>query len=146
MDLDALAGFIRQVTFHPAFVHFPITLYFLEMGLLVGWVTQGDQSYHYFSELAFELGYKFMLLTMLTGFVAAGGFAGLVGDVGRHFYYAVALFFFYSARRFYAKKADLHASYYPWIQLSGAVVGCLLLTWVAFYGGKLIYLPEWVRA
>ena len=141
MSMAAFAELVRQFTFHPAYVHFPIAFYFLEMGLLIGWVTQGDQSYHFFSEMAFDLGYKFMLLTMLTGFVAAGGFSHIIGDVAKHFYYAVGLFFFYSVRRFYAKKADVHMSYYPWIQLAGSVVGCLLTAWVAFYGGKLIYLP-----
>ena len=139
MSFEAFAHVIRAVTFHPAFVHFPIAFYFLEMGLLLGWVTQGDQSCHYFSEVAFELGYKFMLMTMLTGFIAAGGFDGITGDVARHFYYAIALFLYYSLRRFYVKKADLHTSYYPWLQVAGSIVGCLLLTWVAFYGGKLIY-------
>ena len=139
MSLEALTVFVRAVTFHPAYAHFPIAFYFLEMGLLIGWATQGDQSYHFFSELAFELGYKFMLLTMLTGVVAAGGFEGIVGGVARHFYYAIALFFFYSARRFYARKADVHTPYYPWLQLAGSIVGCLLMAWVAFYGGKLVY-------
>ena len=139
MSLETFTQLIRMVTFHPAFVHFPVAFYFLEMGLLIGWVTQGDQSYHFFSEMAFELGYKFMLLTMLTGFVTAGGFDGITGNVARHFYYAIALFLYYSARRFYARKADIHKSYYTWLQLIGSIVGCLLLTWVAYYGGKLIY-------
>ena len=145
MSVETFADLIHQVTFHPAFVHFPIAFYFLEMGLLLGWVTQGDQSYHFFSEMAFDLGYKFMLLTMLTGFVAAGGFSGIVGGIARHFYYAIALFFYYSVRRFYARKADVHTSYYPFMQLAGSIVGCCLLTWVAFFGGKLIYLPVLAR-
>ena len=139
MNLTTINETIHFLIFHPAFVHFPIAFYFLEMGLLIGWKTQGDQSYHFFSEVAFELGYKFMLLTMLTGFLAAGGFEGITGNMTRHFYYAIALFLYYSTRRFYARKADLHTPYYPWIQLAGAIVGCLLLTWVSFYSVKLVY-------
>ena len=140
MSFETFTNLIHAVTFHPAFVHFPIAFYFLEMGLLIGWVTQGDQSYHFFSELAFELGYKFMLLTMLTGVIASGGFEGITGGVAKHFNYAVALFLYYSARRFYARKADLHTAYYPWLQLAGSVTGCLLLAWVAYYGGKLVHI------
>ena len=131
-------GLVHAFSYHPAFVHFPIAFYFLEMGLLVGWVTQGDQSYHFFSELAFELGYKFMLLTMLTGFVAAGGFDGIIGNVARHFYIVIALFLFYSLRRRYTRKANVHTRYYVWVQLGGSILGCALTALVAFYGGKLV--------
>ncbi len=130
---------VHALSFHPAFVHFPIAFYFLEMGLLIGWLTDGDPSYHYFSEMAFELGYQFMLLTMLTGFVAAGGFDGITGNVARHFYVAIALFIFYSLRRFYGRKANVHTSYYAWLQLGGSILGCALTAAVAFYGGKLVY-------
>ena len=123
---------IRALSFHPAFVHFPIAFYFLEMGLLIGWATQGNQSFHYFSELAFELGYKFMLLTMLTGFVASGGFSGITKNVARHFYIAIALFLFYSLRRIYTRKADIYTRYYVWLQLGGSILGCLLTALVAF--------------
>lgn len=139
MSLTAFLDLVRQFIFHPAYAHFPIAFYFLEMGLLIGWATQGDEGYHYFSELAFELGYKFMLLTMLTGFAAAGGFSGLTGDVAKHFYYAIALFLYYSLRRYYTRKADVHTSYYPFMQLAGSIVGCLLMAWVAYYGGKLVF-------
>ena len=130
---------INILLFHPAFVHFPIAFYFLEMGLLIGWMLCGDQGYHHFSELAFEWGYKFMLLTLLTGLIAAGGFYGITGKVGDHFYAAVALFLFCSLRRIYIRKADVHARHYVWLQLGGSILGCVFVTLTAFYGGRLIY-------
>jgi uncharacterized membrane protein len=125
---------INTLSFHPAFVHFPIALYFLEMGLLVGWVIYGDQSYYYFAELAFELGYKLMLLTMLTGFVAAGGFLNTTGSVALHFYLAVILFLVYSLRRMRNKRADVHSKYYVWWHIGSSIFGCVLLGLVTYYG------------
>ena len=121
--------------FHPAYVHFPIAFYFLELGLLIGWQAQGDESLHHFSDIALEAGYWSMLVAMLMGLITAGGLAGIRGKVVIHAYSALGLFAFYSFRRVYARKADVHTAHYPWMRIGGSVLGCALVLWVAYWGG-----------
>jgi uncharacterized membrane protein len=122
------------LTFHPAYVHFPIAFYFLEGGLLISWVACGKESHLYFSRLAFRWGYGFMLLAMLTGYLNAGRFQGLMGKVTAHFYAVSALFLYYSAKGFLGRSATLPAGW----RVGASLVGCALVTVAAYYGGRLV--------
>ena len=125
--------------FHPAFVHFPIAFYFLEMGLLIAWAVNGDEGCHRFAAIAFRWGYGFMLAAMLTGLLSAGGLQGISGKVATHFYSALVLLVFYTLRAVYGRMANPYSGYYAWLQIGGSVIGSALVALTAYYGGTLVY-------
>ena len=125
--------------FHPIFIHFPIAFYFLELLLLLFWMRKGKFIYHRFAVFSFGLGYLFMIAAAVTGWVDSGGF-GRMSDAGKsHFYAALALLAFYSVRILYLRFADPRDRYHAMIQISGAVIGNILVILTAYLGGKLVY-------
>ncbi|MBI3999808.1 MAG: hypothetical protein HY351_04255, partial [Candidatus Omnitrophica bacterium] len=66
---------------HPMLVHFPIAFYFLELILLCGWAKRQDENYLNFARFTFRLGYLFMILAIVMGFLDAGGIPGIQGRV-----------------------------------------------------------------
>ena len=85
---------------HPALVHYPIAFYFLELLLLILWQAKKDPAYLRFSGFSFKLGYLFMLFAMVSGFITAGGFQGIVGKVRPHALAAVSVFAIATIRLF----------------------------------------------
>ena len=81
-----------KLVLHPVFVHFPIAFYFLELVLLVLWVSKEEQEYRRFACFSFWIGYLFMLIAMAAGLFDAGGFAGIRGSVKRHVIAALIVF------------------------------------------------------
>ena len=123
--------------FHPAFVHFPIALYFLETGLLVSWAITDREAHLNFAALSFRWGYFFMLLSMLTGFLNAGGLRGIVGKTAVHFYWALALFVFYTGRVLCQRR--LRSGDHRFFYVGSSVLGSVFVTITAYCGGMLVY-------
>ena len=124
--------------FHPAFVHFPIAFYFLETGLLVVWIRTGNEAYWRFAAMVLGWGYFFMLLSMLTGLANAGGFKGLTGNVAVHFYWALALFGFYTFHLASLWRTGPRACR-RLFHLGASVFGNALVALTAYCGGVLVY-------
>jgi uncharacterized membrane protein len=130
---------MKSFLVHPIFVHFPIALFFLELLLLALWTVQKDGAYHRFAEFSFWAAYLFLWFSAVTGLWDHGGFADISGTAAPHFYSALGMLFFYSARAFYWKKADRHAANYAVFQIGGAALGNVLIVFVAYFGGRLVY-------
>ena len=129
---------LLPLLFHPAYVHFPIAFFFLETGLWIAWLLKGGEEHRRFAALAFRWGYVLMLMAMVTGFLHAGGLAGIDAKVRPHFYSALALFVFYTLRAVYSycvKDLSRHSGYW---QTAGALTGIILVTVTAFFGGRLV--------
>ena len=124
--------------FHPAFVHFPIAFYFLETGLLIAWSRTGNDAYYRFAAMVLGWGYIFMLLSMCTGLMNAGGFQGLKGKVAVHFYAALALFGFYTLHlmSLWRSGARYCRSHF---YVGVSVLGNILVALTAYCGGRLVY-------
>ena len=128
-----------QFLFHPVLVHFPIAFYLLELVLLVVWARKRAAVYHRFALISFKLGYLFMTFAMITGFLDAGGFKGIGGEVSRHFYVALSVFILYTARAGYLWTAKERTQTYIFLHLAGAVIGAILVGYAAYLGGRLVY-------
>ena len=124
---------------HPLVVHFPIAFYFLELLLLIQWTRKKDPAYLRFSRFVFALGFIFMIAALASGFNDAGGFSGIRGPVQRHFYAAISVFVIYTLRAFVWKMGKPDDPRYRVLQLSGALIGNLLIALTGFYGGIVVY-------
>lgn len=124
---------------HPAIVHFPIALYFMEFFLLVLSSGTGDEAYRRFSAVSFRFAYVFMLAALVSGYVAAGGWKNLNGATGWHFYAAVTVFLFYSVRAAAMRLTDASSRRFAFLQVAGSVMGCALIAATAYLGGRLVY-------
>ena len=120
---------------HPALVHFPIAFAFLELALLALWAARRDPAFDRFARISFRMGYAFMLLALLSGFVSAGGWGHVGGRTGPHFKAALAVWGFYSVRGLYSRTGKNGVG----IRLAGALAGNLLVGWAGYLGGKLVY-------
>lgn len=122
---------------HPALVHFPIAFFFLELFLLCLWASRKDEAYRRFAAMAFRIGYVSIFAAMVTGYIDVGGFRRLDGPVAPHFYLALAILVFYSARAVARKFiATPPASF----QIAASAAGNALIAYAAFLGGKLVFL------
>ena len=121
------------------FVHFPIAFYFLELVLVSAWVLKKDESYGRFSRISFFFGYLFMLASLVSGWVAAGGWGHIEGMVRKHFLMALAVFIFYSVRGMHVWLTNSGSWQFRRIQLAGAFMGNILIGYTAYLGGVLVY-------
>lgn len=121
------------VPLHPIVVHFPIAFYFLELVLIVLWISKNDPSYQRFAAIAFYLGYAFMLAAMAAGLFDAGGFGNIRGAVRRHVLAALAVFLIYTVRVVFYRRSSRGA------RLAGAAIGNLAVTYAGFLGGLVVY-------
>ena len=128
-----------KIFWHPVFVHFPIAFYFLEFLMLVFWMKKSDENYLHFAAVAFWLGYFFMLASLISGYVAAGGWGHIEGATRRHFLMALSVFIFYSIRAVYWKTSDRASKGFCVVQIGGAVFGNILVGYTAYLGGILVY-------
>lgn len=128
-----------KIMLHPIFVHFPIAFYFLELVMLVLWVTRDEQEYRRFAYFSFWLGYVFMLLAMAAGLFDAGGFVGIRGAVKRHVTVALTVFLIYTARAIFYWVSKREPEKYRFIKLTGALLGNAAVTYAGFLGGLLVY-------
>jgi len=124
---------------HPALVHFPIAFYFLELVLWAFWLAKEDPAFARFAQFSFRLGYGFMLVSIVSGFIGIGGWRGLSGDVSTHFYGALGVFAFYTAKGILLRTSDFKQPSLARVQLFSALAGNALVTWTAYLGGKLVY-------
>ena len=129
---------LKNILFHPVFIHFPIAFCFLEPLLLLMWALKKDEAYRRFSFISFRLAYVLMALTVVTGLWDAGGFNRLAGAVAVHFYFGLGLFIFYTARALCMKRVR-RSVYFASIQIAGALLGNGLVAATAYFGGKLVY-------
>ena len=120
-------------------VHFPIAFYFLELLLTAAWVFKNDESYKRFAEIAFSVGYFFMLVSLASGYITAGGWPHIQGIARKHFLAAGSVFIFYSARFLYKRFADSKSGVFQKVQIAGAVIGNILVAYTAYLGGLLVY-------
>ena len=123
---------------HPVFVHFPIAFYFLELVLLFFWLGKKDEAWRRFAVFTFRLGFLFMIVAAVTGYIDAGAKFPPVKPVRPHFYAASAVFIFYTARAAWWQWAREGKFYRP-VLLGGALVGNALVALAGFLGGKLVY-------
>ena len=124
---------------HPLFVHFPIAFYFLELLLLVFWRIKREAHYEAFASFAFRIGYLFMVAALVTGLFDAGGpgnIRNLSGNLAIHFYSAVCVFVFYSARAFLLRRFERASAVF---RIGSAIFGNGLVTAAAYLGGRLVY-------
>lgn len=123
---------------HPILVHFPIAFYFLEWVLLLFWLAKQDEAYRRFALFTFRLGFLFMIAAAVSGYFDAGAKLPPVKAVRPHFYAALAVFVFYTARAIYWRWAKEGKLYRP-LLMGGAMVGNGLVALAGFLGGKLVY-------
>ena len=124
---------------HPTLVHFPIAFYFLELILLLYWLKKKDGSYLNFARFTFRLGYIFMILAMIAGFIDAGGIAGIQGRVRTHFFAAASVFILYTIRAFFWRFGKVENVSYKQTQLLFALAGNILVALTGYFGGLLVY-------
>ncbi len=125
--------------FHPALVHFPIAFYVLEFLLLIFWIVKRDSSYERFALFTFRLGYLAMLVAAAAGLLDAGGISGIVGKVKPHFFAALSVLVFYTARALFWRFGKKNNAAYAKIQLAGAAIGTVLVLLTGFFGGEIVY-------
>ncbi len=129
-----------KILFHPILVHFPIAFYFLEGLLLIFWAVKKDDAYRRFALFSFKTAYGFMLVTIATGLLDAGGFGRITGLVRTHFLSAlVGVFGIATARAFFWRFGDENAKSYRTIQIAGALLGNFALALTGYFGGRLVY-------
>lgn len=124
------------MVFHPVVLHFPIAFYFLEFLLIVFWLAKTDPEYLRFSRFAFRLGYLTMLVTVITGWIDAGGF---VTRVRLHASFAASVLILYTLRLVYWQIAKPDQKNYRNWQFIGSLLGIILVTVTGFAGGALVY-------
>lgn len=124
---------------HPVLVHFPIAFYFLELVLLLFWIARQDLSYLRFALFSFRAGYVFMILTVIAGFVDAGGFAHITGRVRTHVFAAASVFTLYTVRALFWRFARADEKSYPLTHILFALAGNLLVAITGYFGGMLVY-------
>ena len=130
---------VIEILFHPILVHFPIAFYFLELLLLIIWVKKSEPQYLHFAKLTFSLGYGFMIAALASGYIDAGGWANITGLVQRHFLGALSVLVLYNLRGAYWLKAKSGSKKFAAVQISGALIGNILVGITGFYGGRLVY-------
>ena len=126
------------MVFHPIFVHFPIAFYFLELVLLVFWMVKKEPRYSQFARFSCRIGYLFMLISLVAGWIDAGGF---VPRVREHALWASSVAVLYTARLIYWQVIRLteRDSRVPPLQIAGAILGNILIAITAFEGGEMVY-------
>ena len=124
---------------HPMLVHFPIAFYFLELILLCGWAKRRDENYLNFARFTFRLGYLFMILAIVMGFLDAGGIPGIQGRVRTHFFSAASVFVLYTIRAFFWRFGNVQDPSYQKTQLLFALTGNILVVMTGYFGGLLVY-------
>ncbi len=120
---------------HPFLVHFPIALFFVEALLLFLGLLKQDGAYERFASFLFRIGYGFLMVSFLTGLIDSGGLKAMSRGTQQHFYSATALLIFYTARLIFGRRLRSK----PVSNLTGAVIGCVLVAVTAYLGGKLVY-------
>ena len=103
------------------------------------WAWRGKFVYHRFAVFSFWLGYLFMIASIVTGLIDSGGFDRMGEATRAHFYMSGAVFIFYTARTVYLRFANAQDRYHAMIQISGSVIGNILVVLTAYFGGKLVY-------
>jgi len=98
-----------------------------------------DLEYRRFALFSFRLGYMFMIVTIISGLIDAGGFSNIVGDVRNHFFAAMSVFIIYTIRAFYWRFASGDYKYSPSMNVMQAVAGNILVAFTAYFGGILVY-------
>jgi len=124
-----------KIMLHPIFVHFPIAFYFLELVLIILWITKEDSEYRRFSYFVFWVGYAFMLVAMTAGLFDAGGLAGIRGVVKRHVTAALVVFGVFTARAVFYWATRKEPEKYRLVKLAGALIGNAAVAYAGFLGG-----------
>lgn len=128
-----------KIILHPVFIHFPIAFYFLELVLIVLWITKDDREYRRFAYFSFRAGYVFMLIAMAAGLFDAGGFEGIRGVVKRHVTAVLAVFVIYTARAVFYWIVRKEPEKHRLVKLTGALIGNAAVAYAGFLGGLIVY-------
>lgn len=127
------------IPFHPIVVHFPIAFYFLELILLLFWISKKDDHYLHFALFSFRLGYLLMIVAIVFGFLDAGGFAHITGGVRTHFLAALSVFILYTIRAFFWRFGNTGDRNYRFTHVLFAAAGNILVALTGYFGGLLVY-------
>ena len=130
-----------HIELHPMLVHFPIAFYFLESLLLSFWIIKQDPSYMRFARFSFRLGYLFMILAIVAGWIDANGVKGISASVKvrTHFLSAAGVFTFYTLRAFYWRFAKENWKFYKEGLVFASLLGNILVALTGYFGGMLVY-------
>lgn len=125
---------------HPAIVHYPIGLYFFEMLLLIFWMVKKEAQYKHAARLCFQVAYGFTILSLITGFIEAGGFDGITGPVRPHAFSAVCVAVLQTFRAFHGwfhgKKETVRDAA---ISVGYAVAAYTVVLVTGYFGGVIVY-------
>ena len=124
---------------HPALVHFPIALYFLELIILLTWVFRKDEMWRRFALFTFTTAFLFMTAALISGWNDAGGTKGLMGEVKEHFYGAVWVGVIQLARGSYWYIGKPRDNQGRVILLLSALFGYAAVIVTAYHGGEIVY-------
>ena len=143
---------MTSIPLHPMLVHFPVAFYFLELLLLILWAVKHDPGYRRFALFSFRLGYLFMIVAIIAGYVDAGG-RGVFGlgefinrltwgnmlKIRLHVFAATGVFILYTTRAFFWRWGREESRSYRTIQILGALVGYCLVILTGYFGGILVF-------
>lgn len=125
--------------FHPMLVHFPIAFYFLELLLLIFWVSKRDEAHLRFARFSFKTGYAFMIFAMMAGLKDVGGIGNITGAVRTHVFAALSVFLFYTIRAFLWRSFEPNKPSFRWTHILGALIGNILVAITGYFGGVLVF-------
>ncbi len=129
--------------FHPLFVHFPITLYFLGVLFTVGYLWRTNADYERFAYWAFILSWIAAIAASVVGLIDRGQLAfddPRQGAINAHITPAIA-FIVLNGLLLYMRFrwADVLVSERKWLYLGLMALGLAVIIFTGAQGGKLVF-------
>ena len=135
----AFAGdHVIDILYHPYLVHFPIAFFFLEGYLVLLWKITSKDKYEEFSYLTLRLGVITSVITMISGYIDAGGINPMVKT---HFLFALSVFILNIIRWILKKKygQEVWTGCLAYLYVLMLLVSMALVGIVGHLGGKLVF-------
>ncbi|OGW72391.1 MAG: hypothetical protein A2Y02_01025 [Omnitrophica bacterium GWA2_52_12] len=133
---------MNNLPIHPMLVHFPIALFCFEFFLLFWGYFKNRKDFLDLAQVSFFGAYFFLLLSLGTGYLDAGGeIQDLFGaGVKPHFYAAAVLFFIATVRLILWKTLTKsgRAGFVP-VKLVGSALTVAALLVTGYWGGHMVY-------
>jgi uncharacterized membrane protein len=128
-----------KLPIHPMLVHFPIAFFFLEFFLLLLWHFRKDDIYRGFAVLTFHLALLFLIPTLAAGWLAAGGWEHITGEVREHFFGAVSVAVIQSARGLYWQFGKPNDDKGRGLLILSAIAGLAAVIYTGYHGAEIVY-------